>query len=128
MMAHLEEWAARPTTQGRTTARVGLNVARGMRELRRRNYDKAVAEMYPARYGMDPLGGSHAQRDIFWMMLSDAAAKGSDPRLALSLFAERTAKKPHSAWGWELVTVGQGDRANKARETARGLAGGLAAH
>jgi predicted Zn-dependent protease len=99
-----------------------------MRELRRRNYDKAVAEMYPARYGMDPLGGSHAQRDIFWMMLSDAAAKGSDPRLALSLFAERTAKKPHSAWGWEhyadcLVTVGQGDRADKARETARGLAG-----
>jgi hypothetical protein len=30
---------------------------------------------------MDPLGGSHAQRDIFWMMLSDAAAKGSDRRL-----------------------------------------------
>jgi hypothetical protein len=75
--------------------------------------------MYPARYGMDPLGGSHAQRDIFWMMLSDAAAKGLDPRLALSLFAERTAKKPHSAWGWQhyadcLVTVGQGGRADKA--------------
>jgi hypothetical protein len=34
---------------------------------------------------MDPLGGSHAQRDIFWMMLSDAAAKGSDPRLVSRL-------------------------------------------
>ena len=126
MMAHLEEWAARPTTQGRTTARVGLNVARGMRELRRKNYDKAVREMYPARYGMDPLGGSHAQRDIFWMMLNEAASKASDPKLALSLFAERTARKPHSAWGWEhyadcLGAVGQGSRAETARETARGL-------
>jgi len=49
---------------------------------------------------MDPLGGSHAQRDIFWMMLSDAAAKGA---------------------------AGQGDRAEAARETAQGLsARGLA--
>jgi hypothetical protein len=67
------------------------------------------------------------------MMLSDAAAKGSDPRLALSLFAERTAKKPHSAWGWQhyadcLVTVGQGGRADKARETAQGLARNLVAN
>jgi tetratricopeptide (TPR) repeat protein len=127
MMAHLEEWAARPTTQGEITAKVGLNVARGMLELRRRNYDKAVSELYPARYDMDPLGGSHAQRDIFWMMLNEAASKGSDPKLAMSLLAERTAKKPHSAWGWEhyadcLTTVGQGDRAEKARETAKGLA------
>ena len=128
MMAHLEEWAARPTTQGRTTAHVGLNVARAMRELRRQNYDKAVKELYPVRYDMDPMGGSHAQRDIFSMMLTDAAAKGSDPSLAVSLFAERTARKPHSAWGWEhyadcLVAAGQGDRAAKARATARGLAG-----
>ncbi len=126
MMAHLEEWAARPTTQGRTTALAGLNVARGMLELRRRNYDEAVQEMYPVRYDMDPLGGSHAQRDIFSMMLTDAASKGSDPNLAVSLFAERTARKPHSAWGWEhyadsLGAVGQGDRAEKARETARAL-------
>jgi len=61
-------------------------------------------------------------------MLSDAAAKGRDPRLAVSLFAERTARKPHSAWGWEhyadsLGAVGQGGRAEAARETARGLAG-----
>jgi hypothetical protein len=103
-----------------------------MRELRRQNYDKAVREIYPVRYDMDPMGGSHAQRDIFSMMLTDAAAKGSDPNLALSLFAERTARKPHSAWGWEhyadsLGAVGQGDRAAKARETARGLARGLVA-
>ena len=128
MMAHLEDWAARPTTQGRITARVGLDLARGMRELRRGNYDRAVKAIYPIRYDIDPLGGSHAQRDVFWMMLSDAAAKGSDPRLAVSLFAERTATRPHSAWGWEhyagsLGAVGQGDRAEKARETARGLAG-----
>jgi tetratricopeptide (TPR) repeat protein len=126
MMAHLEEWAARPTTQGRVTAQAGLNLARGMRELRRRNYDKAVKEMLPVRYAIDPLGGSHAQRDVFWMMLTDAAAKGSDPDLALSLFAERTARKPHSAWGWEhyadcLVAAGLGDRAKMARETARKL-------
>ena len=55
------------------------------------------------------------------------ASKGSDPNLAVSLFAERTARKPHSAWGWEhyadcLVAAGQGDRAKTARETARGLA------
>ena len=129
MMAHLEDWAARPTTQGRVTARAGLELARGMRELRRGNHDRAVKAIYPIRYDLDPLGGSQAQRDLFWMMLSDAAAKGSDPRLAMALFAERTALKPHSAWGWEhyadsLVAVGQGDRAEAARETARGLAGG----
>ena len=127
MMAHLEEWAGRPTTQGKTTAMAGLNVARAMRELRRRNYDKVVKELYPVRYDMDPLGGSHAQRDIFWMMLAQAASKGSDPNLAVSLFAERTARKPHSAWGWEhyadcLATVGQGDRAATARQTEAGLA------
>ena len=78
---------------------------------------------------MAPLGGSQAQRDVFWMMLNDAAARGSDPRLAVSLLAERTALKPHSAWGWEryadsLVATGQGGRAEAARQTARGLAGG----
>ena len=129
MMAHLEDWAARPTTQGRITARVGLELARGMRELRRGNHDRAVKAIYPIRYEMDPLGGSHAQRDVFWMMLSDAAARGRDPRLAVSLFAERTALKPHSAWGWEhyadsLGAAGQGGRAEAARQTARGLAGG----
>ena len=75
---------------------------------------------------MDPLGGSHAQRDIFWMMLTEAASKGSDPKLALSLLAERTAKKPHSAWGWEhyadcLGAAGESVRAVKARESAKGL-------
>ncbi|MDH3668672.1 MAG: hypothetical protein OEN23_17240 [Paracoccaceae bacterium] len=126
MMAHLEEWAERPTTQGRITKQAGLSVARGMLELRRRNYDAAVKELYAVRYGMDPLGGSHAQRDIFWMMLAEAASKGSDPKLALTLLAERTARKPHSAWGWEryadcLSGGGQGDRAEAARATAKEL-------
>ena len=63
------------------------------------------------------------------MMLSDAAAKGSDPRLAVSLMAERTALKPHSAWGWEhyadsLGEVGQSGRAEAARADGAGAGGG----
>jgi tetratricopeptide (TPR) repeat protein len=124
MMAHLDAWAARQTTQGKITAEVGLGLARGMIALRRKNYDKAVSEMFPIRYDIDPVGGSHAQRDVFWMMLTDAAAKGADPRLAVSLFAERTARRPHSAWGWEryaecLEATGERARATAARQRAK---------
>jgi len=123
MMAHLEAWAARQTTQGWVTAEVGLGLARGMVALRQQNYDRAVKEMVPIRYAIDPIGGSHAQRDVFWMMLTDAAARGSDPKLAVSLFAERSARRPHSAWGWEryadcLAATGAEAEAARARKRA----------
>jgi len=60
---------------------------------------------------------------VFWMMLTDAAARGSDPKLAVSLFAERSARRPHSAWGWEryadcLAATGAEAEAARARKRA----------
>ena len=72
-----------------------------MTAIRTGNPSRAVSLIWPVRYDIRLIGGSHAQRDVFEEMLVDASLKGNDPRISRALLAERTARKPNSAWSWQ---------------------------
>lgn len=54
--------------------------------------------MLPLRYELWQIGGSHAQRDLFDLILIDAVIKAGDGPAARALLAERQAVKPDDPW------------------------------
>ena len=72
LLATLEAWSARDTTQGRVVAQVALDVAHFLEALNRRDRASAAAAHDRFRQGLHRIGGSHAQRALFHL-LNDAA-------------------------------------------------------
>ncbi len=60
---------------GAVTRTVGAPVAEAMAAHRRGEYDRVVDLMWPVRRDLHQIGGSHAQRDIFFQVLIDAAMR-----------------------------------------------------
>ncbi|WP_424987179.1 tetratricopeptide repeat protein [Microbulbifer sp. S227A] len=120
----MREWAKMDDTQARVCAEVGLAVARGLQYARDGKFAKAVAAIDPVRYQLDLVGGSAAQRDVFIMILLDAAKASSDALVARALFSERLGEKVHSSWTWKnyssiLNSVGKTEEAEAAAARAR---------
>ncbi|HSD36024.1 MAG TPA: tetratricopeptide repeat protein [Rhodocyclaceae bacterium] len=78
------------------TRKVGLPLAEGFIAFAHADYDTAVERLYPTRFGANLFGGSHAQRDIIDLTLTEAALRGGQLALAEALAHERLAAKPHS--------------------------------
>lgn len=72
LLATLEAWSARDTTQGRVVAQVALDVAHFLEALNRRDRASAAAAHDRFRQGLHRIGGSHAQRALFHL-LNEAA-------------------------------------------------------
>ena len=51
------------------------------------------------------IGGSHAQRDLFTLILLDAAMKTGNPALAKTLRAERAALRPNGTLPPQLTAI-----------------------
>ena len=73
-----------------------------------------------------PLGGSHAQRDLFHQILIAATLRAPRPALARALLGERTRLKPENAWSWQryaeaLKATGDDGAARAASDQARAL-------
>ncbi len=124
MMDGLRDWATMDETQARVCADVGLAVAEGLQLARDGKYAEAVAAIEPVRYRLNLVGGSAAQRDVFIMIMLDAAKASSDALVARALFSERLGEKVHSSWTWKnyssiLETVGKPDEAANAASKAR---------
>ena len=100
MIANVRTWSTLDDTQAGICARVGLTLAEGLRDARAGNHAGAVSKIGAVRYQMDEIGGSAAQRDVFHMILADAAAAGANAQKARALFAERVGHKVHSSWSW----------------------------
>ena len=58
---------------GAVTRTVAAPVVEAVAAHRRRQYDRVVDLLWPVRRDLHQIGGSHAQRDIFFQMLVDAA-------------------------------------------------------
>lgn len=71
-------------------------------------YGEARDGLMPIRYELWQVGGSHAQRDLFNLVLIDTAMKAEDWILARALLAERRAVFPDDPW-----TAGAYDRVAK---------------
>jgi hypothetical protein len=61
---------------------------------RLKDYARAANLLAPARKELWKIGGSHAQRDLFVLMLIDSAARSGDKALAGALLAERAVLRP----------------------------------
>jgi len=128
MIASMRAWAsAHPEASVAPVYReVGIPLAEAIAAYAVGDYGTTVDRLMPVRYGVQRIGGSHAQRDLFALLLDEAALRGGRFREARALAAERVALKPLSAHAWTLFARaldGIGDRpaAARARDRAQTL-------
>jgi tetratricopeptide (TPR) repeat protein len=76
---------------------IGLPAAAGVAAFHAGDYAGAVEHLFPARYHLWKLGGSHAQRDLIDWTLTEAAVRAGQRDMALSLAYERLGLRPGSA-------------------------------
>jgi tetratricopeptide (TPR) repeat protein len=81
-----------------TTARVHGAAGRAACEAavawRRKDYARVIAQLAPVRKDLHRIGGSHAQRDLFTLILLDSAKKSGNAALAAELHQERARLRP----------------------------------
>jgi len=77
---------------------IGLPLSEAMVAYRSGDFVRAVDLMMPIRYHLPHMGGSHAQRDLFAMMLLDASIRAGHAGLSRSLAAERLCRMPQNQW------------------------------
>lgn len=82
----------------RVTDAIGLPLARAMVAYREGAYNTVVETLLPIRYHLFKLGGSHAQRDLFNMVLIDSTLKSGRINVAKMLVSERLYRLPNNAW------------------------------
>jgi tetratricopeptide (TPR) repeat protein len=107
-------------TNAMMTRDVGLPVCRAIHAFGRGDYRTVTDELMPVRPIASRFGGSHAQRDVLSLTLTEAAMRGNDARLARALASERTEWKPSSPFSWSLTArarelAGDTDGAGAAR-------------
>jgi len=80
------------------TKALGLPLAQALVAHRSGDYGAAVDMLMPVRYQLHKMGGSHAQRDLFSMVLIDSALKSGRINIARMLVSERLGRLPENAW------------------------------
>ena len=90
-----------PALEGRgTTGRVHVTVGRALCEAmvawRARDHHRVVARLAPVHKELHRVGGSHAQRDLFALLLLDSAVAAGEAALAAAIRAERAALRPRA--------------------------------
>lgn len=84
-------------TLGPVASGLAQPVCRAAIHHRRGEWKDVVRLMMPVRGDLWRLGASHAQRDVLWQMLVDAARKAGDEKAVAALMVELTASRPVAA-------------------------------
>ena len=113
-------------TTTRIIHEIGLPLAEALVAYRDGDYGRVVDLLLPIRYDFHRIGYSHVQRDVFVLMLLQAAVKSGRYELARALLSERTAQKPKSTVSWNLYAqaldgVDDNAGADKARAQVQAL-------
>lgn len=100
-----------------------LPIARAIRAFYAGRPAETVELLRPIRQALLPIGGSHAQRDIFAQFLLEAAIKAEDWPLARALASERVTLRPGNHLSWLTFSrmfdaAGDPEAAERAREIA----------
>jgi len=90
-----------PTKGGQIRETIGVPLCHAIIDHRRGNPGPALASLSQVRDKIMSIGGSHAQRDLFELLLIDCAVRGNELDTAKNLLEERTAAKPGNATGWQ---------------------------
>lgn len=92
-------------TTARVHATVGRAVCEGVVAWRGKEYARAAGLLAPVRRNLWKLGGSHAQRDLFVLILLDSALKSGSQSLAKSVLAERALRRPGGRLPPQLTSI-----------------------
>ena len=84
-------------TTGRVHGSIGRPLCDAMVAWRSKDHGRVVARLAPVRGELRRVGGSHAQRDLFVLLLLDSAVATGNRALADAVRAERLALRPR-AW------------------------------
>jgi hypothetical protein len=95
--------ARRKDTNAMMTREVGLPVARAISAFEGQDFEVAVDELQRVRAYAHRFGGSHAQRDILQLTVTESALRAGRQSLARALIAERLALKQQSSFNQELL-------------------------
>lgn len=118
------EFALTSTTWNASVfSRCGTDLCRGMVAYKSGEFALAVDLLWSIKDDLAPIGGSHAQRDLFPQILGDAALKAGRFDQARSLYASRATLRPSARTDWEHLAgalAGLGDSEGAA--SARGRA------
>jgi hypothetical protein len=131
LVAARERWVAEPhpiVTNHDMTANVGIPVCKALIAFGKGEYERAFELLYPIRYRINELGGSHAQRDAVQRTLLESVIRAGRNELARALLSERIGVKPHSPYNWlkacQLAeSLGDNGAATLAAQRARELVG-----
>jgi tetratricopeptide (TPR) repeat protein len=127
MLRSVRDCAGKPgVTQSLIAAEVGVPLCEALAAWYETLYELVVDRLMPLRYRIPCIGGSHAQRDMFWQMLIAACLRCGRLKEARALLCERTALKPDNVWSWRryadaLEAAGDADSAAEARKRAAAL-------
>lgn len=80
------------------TGAIGVPLAHALVAHRAGDHGAVVDLLMPLRYRLHLLGGSHAQRDLFTMVLISSAIASGRTNVAKMLVSERLARLPENAW------------------------------
>jgi tetratricopeptide (TPR) repeat protein len=106
-------------------AAVGTDLCRGLAAWGNQDYAAAADLMWPIKDDLAPIGGSHAQRDLFPQVLGDALLKAGRFAQARSLYSERVTLRPSARTDWERLSEalgGLGDGVGSRTAANRALA------
>lgn len=92
-------------TNARVLGKVGRAACEAAAAWRRKDYKRVSAQLAPLRGELWRIGGSHAQRDLFSLLLIDSALKTNDMALARALWAERAALRPAGRLPAQLTKI-----------------------
>lgn len=99
LLASLNTYAAgSDADNAKVSAEIGVPLAEALMAYRSGDFDRCVERLHPIRYRLHAIGGSHAQRDLFAMVLIDAALRAGRWPMARALTAERLARMPGNVW------------------------------
>ncbi|MDD9879073.1 MAG: tetratricopeptide repeat protein [Magnetovibrio sp.] len=82
----------------RVSREVGVPAAAALVAYKTGDMDRVCELLAPIRYRLPEMGGSHAQRDLWSMVLLDAAIRAGREDLSPALAAERLCRMPQNAW------------------------------
>jgi len=80
------------------TREIGVPLADALCAYGAGRYGEAADTIYAIRHDLAPIGGSHAQQDIFHQIMIDAAVQAGKTDMARSLLNERTMLRPGTSW------------------------------
>lgn len=92
-------------TTGRVHAAVGRATCEAVVAWRNRDYASVTVRLAPVRKELWQLGGSHAQRDLFVLLLLDSALQTANQALARTVLAERASLRPNGRLPPQLTAV-----------------------